>query len=1609
MAIVPPQQQQGPTVVSPGPNVDNANQIVQNNLSATNHNPGLAGAAIQSGNPDTATTLFASSQMAHTANAVDDHIKTYNSGGWISNIFKDAKDIGSALYKGVTDIPVAGKAIGTALNWANKPLQEIQKDYKFIHSLYADHGLGAGLLGTLGVLGGGTIGFFTGFGPEGAALGAEAGAALTRNILGRVTPAYKDSFNKSNDPNSLISFGRDLAHGLSYIPGFRTLSNTNQGFGQIVSGIADASFDFEGDPIATAGRLKSQIVRGDFVGVARDDAGNILKDVTGKPIARATLPWATSGSGIQNFFLANSKKVVSADQIDTALNSGIGGGVNRAIDDIVEKAKNPKTAPADIALTYGNQFGWSRNVVNALAKVTDRDQVIQIFKQAVYSKELADSSNDAIAEFRLPSKSLGKVFSENWGVDRIRKSEQGTVVSEERNLLLPSRSPIMEPAVDANKQLIIDPNTNQPLMQPKVDSQGRVMYKMNRSMFMSKDPGVAMNALAAKVRTFTGRRPLSFDTETNELSNREIDFSDPNVAKTLYDIGYLALPHNVALERASDILLEPDMGKKLAKLHTLNQEVIKAYGLGDTQATAILGEAKKAISGNEFESGNYGFNQSNPINAIEQLPEYGGEMKPMGIVAGHQYKGQMLDLKELRDALRKSKAYGAMYAKGDDFFTKYTNLVFAPLTLLSSAFGLRVSAGEALHQVMRRGLGSYLNDVLATSLRRMDAKYQAYHKDAIAQGLTETDKDAIEAGKTDVPITENEQTKELHQTEMTMKSAWQRSKQAVGDKRSWNEVVNNVRDARYAVMPVGWVANKFLKSNLVPYTVRQKIQFMDEFHRVMGVDGSTAGVAGAHQASADLYTKEQIDMFTKTHGHSNVPGQELAGLTKTDPHFQDYWAKNLGMASMDPAQRDIAQAYLENLKKPGFKAMSPNEQFADLVDGQAARIKDPAKYKDLRTKLDGYTKAVPESFAKAQVDYLQGLVHGSDGTVHTDLIKKVANGELFTGKELRKRDIASAPSVVLGRRVQPTMSDALRRAEEIGYRRFVNPIMDNVSRHPLFMDFYTRRRIINDDLVKMGLIDPEQAVRKSAMEATKEMIPAIHSPAIRSQFAVLHRNLLPFYFAQEQAMRRTGRLILQNPQAFRDFQIINQGMNNPGFIHTDANGQKYIVYPMVGEFGSALVRGLNALGIKQFTGLPESISGTTNSLLTVFPEIKVPSVGPFVNLGMSELSKVFPWMDKLTGVATGGFPATNWQTAILPNSALRDMFNAMTMDERESSVYNSKISAIAAAYYHGDLPDNFASLLPEQQQLYLDKIEHNAQSNLIIKGLLSFFLPLSPSVSNDYVDKNLQSLRSEYLNLLKAKDPSTGKPYTAAAALNKFIQDNGTKALSYTVARTTSGSGSAYVPLSDQALTWINSNKSLINNPAYSIAAPYLIPQTGDTTDSLQVEQKMLANHFRSKATPQEFLSSLYVKKGWQDIAPEYSAYQSMMNDARKAGNKNMMYQITQAWKTVSANYGANNPIWYADYNNPTRLEFAQNAVTQFQKISEKGLIPNTVEGNGIKDLLANYDYYHRGLIANTLPGGKHSPGYGLIQDAWFTYLDSVEASNPRLQSVVTGVFRRVK
>ena len=1612
------------------PTVDAANQVVKAFPKMAVNAPAETADVINTGaNMDTAAAVNSTTHAASVVKAITDHQTNYNSQSWWQTALGD-------VMKVVNKVP----GVSTLMDYANKPLQEVQRDYKFIHAVYTDHGIAQGIAATLGVIGGGTAGFFAG-GPEGAILGADAAAEAERQLGGRFIPNYQEDFKKSNDPNYQVSIGRDVANGLSHIPGLHTLHDQTHGIGQFISGATDATFDIGMDPLnqlgsagaelRAGGYLKYAAVLGEDGKVLRNAEGKTLTltDNAGKPIIVSTIPLANASPAYKNFLMSVSNKPLNSDMVMGAYQAGgIAGRFNaafnpvtRAFDHIATLAQSPDTFAVNLERSYpGTEF--TPDMVKRLAKAKNGEEVASVVAKSMYSGEISESVANTMngMAFAMPTRTLGRALVAN-AVDRVVKKAGDTTIAQERNLLLPKKLPVY----DADgKQLFKDVTT-------KNGATEKVAVTKNAwggLLTKSEDSWNGWNALAGKVRTFTGYKSLVINKKLLTQSNKEFNFNDKGAATALFNMFYYAMPRDVALEKAAEIVAEPNLRRQQQLYGAGVKEVIKAAGLPDDNNIVrdIMSHAQRATDGGSRSDMISGFDHNgDATGTVEMKPsnhpnnELATPKDPQEVALfGHQRgSNAFIDLKNLRSAMKQATIHGLMYSsKVDDWYTRYTDKVFAPMTLFTTGFGLRVASSEALHQIIRAGFKDYITDKVAfngaaykyknmtpqersiqAEMLKLSKPEQQMQLDRTVQMATKEDHVGLE---TDKPITSNEVTKLIEEKATEQKE--------LEDIIKDDSVLSKKAKLKGLIIPQG-----ALSAKIAPYIAKDKMQVLLNWQLKMGGLTVPAGVASDHMAHYALNQAERASMMLEQYGHGATGEGDITSLTGKDPHYHMYWAQNLSKMRNEVMAQNIAGDYLRIARIPGYKNLSADEIWNKVLALHTDRIKDPHFYKEYRDTLVGLRDGKPESFAEAQVRSIRGLVTGKDGTIHENLIQNIASGKRTYSTDLKTIPPISSPLKVLGREPRNTYDNPLERVMQLGYRKFINPVMDSISREPTFGHYLYENYRALKPLLDKGHISEDEALQFAGQKAVVNMVPLIHNPMLKSQFGTMARNLLPFYFAQEQAFKRYSRLAYSNPQALREFQMINHGINNPGFVHTDSSGNKYIVYPLVGEFGNALLRALNALHIGSYNALPESITGNMSSMASVLPEMKMPGINPLASIPLEQLTQHFTWGNKLSSFATGGYPNPTMLQTIFPNSAIRDLWDGMTMNDQETAVHNATLSAMAAAYFHGDLPDNYAALPAARQQQILDRINNNARSNLFLKGVFSFFLPLSPTVSNDYYDKAGQSFGSEYANLLGSINPDTKKQYTLPEALAKFTADHGSRAVSYTVAHTQTGENGADLPLADSTLSWINNNKDLLNNKDYQFGAAYLIPQTTAGKDALQVENELLTMHFRSRKTPQQFMDSLYVAKGWADVASDFNAYQADLKAARDSGNRNMVYQATQNWNTFAQQYGMTNPTWYADYTNPTRLASADNALSSLQKMNVKGLITGP-QAEGIKSLLSAYDQYHADLQANTITVAgttKHTPLYTIAQNNWFNYLTAVESdpATSNLTNVINGVFKRVK
>lgn len=1622
MPIQPPVQPpvQGPAQTS----ATAANNIVNQHPWMAQQAPEITADLINGGaDPLTVDVTDHVSRGAAIGSAIAQHQDLYNSHSIWADAVGGVTNLASGVVHSIGQIVPGFK---TAASWANKPLQEAQKDFKFIAAIYKDRGLAQGLLATAGVVAGGVLGSV--IGPEGTAIGATLGADLAgmgeRQVLGRIIPDWQKPFTQSNDPKFIMNPGFVVANALSKLPGLKSLSDTQHGFGQTVSGLVDMGFDFSTDPLVGLGKLSSALKNGKFLeGVSVGTGKNAQVGVI------VTSKLANSSDALTNFIFRNSGVQFSSEGVQMALEAGrtyterakgftpggLIGKLQNFANPFTANARNfyraaqtiaEKTNPVEIqALFPGSDFSYA--VAKDLAKASTPEEVAGVIGDSIYLKELG-AKNDQVGmanRLVLPTQTLARSWYGK-GIDKLIQKAGDPTLDATKNLIMPKKVAVKD--ADGN---FLDVNGN---IQKETGAE-QAYQRMPGGLYSREANGTysAWNAAAGKVRTFTGYRALSLNRTLMEQSSKALDLNSPDLGVTIYNMARYAMGKQAALETTANIMKH--VGEDSAfntQYSTLLKEVAKAAGISDDSNVIrnVMSQAQRAHVSGHNEIRAYGLEPGgNVIPATKMLDTKDAEgntvsQDPAMVAVNESQIGNagIIDFRQLRKAIQEANAYNRIYAKADDFFTWYTERAFAPLTLFTTGFGIRVAAGEALHEIMRNGAGNYLKNIITANAMRYDKDLMTspdmikrltnHHGNAIVTSATPEDIAALPDGI----VKENSMTKHLDE------------KEALWDK------LNLPR-------PVGYVSRK-----LVPYVAADKVAVIARYRSLYGPI-LPASLSSSHLAKLSTAAEDEVNTFAQLMRKPVKAGQDpLQLFDYTEPQYHPHWAVSLNNWSDSVFGKDIAADYLRLNQNARFAKLSMDAKWLKVQQLHEQRLLDmPKAYADLRDRMVGLRYGDPASFSANQVQSVRGLVQGVDGTTHTDLIQNIADGKHVYADELRNKAIESSPAKVMGR-VRPDTTNIFNKVMEAGHRNIIGPVIDHISREPIFGHYLYENYRAYKPMIDAGLLGEDEALRLSGQAATAQIIPLIHNPALRSQMAMIHRNFAPFYFAQEQAMKRAGRLVLTNPAAFRDFQMIQQGMNNPGFVHTDASGQQYIVYPILGHFGDAVARGMNALGFSQYVGLPMSVTGSTQSLLSVLPEAKMPSVSPFANTAVSQLAARFPnYMglgkiaDKVANLATGASPfdpnsaghtSTNFLDTMIPNSSIRDLFNALTANQRESMVHNSMLSAIAAAATSGQLDkEKFASMTPAEQQAVLDRIQHNAQTNLIVKGLLAFFLPLSPNVTNDYYTKNLQTFRSEFLQMTLPKNQG-GQGLTLPEATLKFMEEHGKEGLdasSYTVSRTVSGSGGSSMPLSDQVLGWLSSNKGLLNS--HPFAAAYLVPQGPATPDALKVEKTLLAMHLREQRTPADFLNAVYITKGWTELQPSLKDYQTQLAAAQKSGDRVQVANLHAQWKSFTTNYGLSNPIWYADYQNPTKATSAQAALSQLQDLAKKDLLGKSNVVPGIQELLASYADYHAQLAASTYDNGqRRTVGYSAVVNSWNDYLNNLVTQKPELANVVSGVFKRV-
>jgi len=1523
-----------------------ANQVLADNPQLQ-HTPALVGDVLNSPNPAVAAT-----NISHLNNgvafqqAVQDNIATHGS----ENIFQ-------SMFGG------AAKVVSGSLKWMAKPLQEVQRDYKFIHSVYTRHGIINGFMATAGIVGGGVLGSF--FGPEGTAAGVAAAGALERKLAGLFGTTYRDSIQDSENPDYKVSFGRDFANAAALVPGLGDLRNTDKGLGKVVSGAGDIVFDFTLDPLVVAAKARTAVQQGNLI--------RSLKTEEGKPVLTNKIPFRSIQQGIQGFLERNSLRTFgSTEQLDslyqagknpTVLDRAFGGAGTRyirALDDITSLMnKSIKEGGGELAVVqrYPGLQGLAKYLKKPETGELTRDDIHNVFLNAQYDVDFmkAFSVNGAAM---VPNRTVLRAATSKVA-DKLRQwdtNDELYLRGNQANFFLPRKA----------EKLTLDEAGN-------VINTGQIQTVLP-VVFRPWSGDAWKSALASKTRTFSGYLPYTIDTKTLDLSNLKFDPEDPASLVSVYRIMRFSMSDQMAKQKATEFL-RGNIGEKKDIYTGAVHEMLKAAGIPDDSAfvTKTMDKVAQLVHG-PLDKTAYGFGEKSGEGA--SVVQLNGRSTTQGLFEDQRGFFSMPDFREVKGAMRNLSKYGKLYGRIDNFGATYTDGIFKPLALLTGGFGLRIAASELIPSVFRFGSFEIAKSKIAGSSQKMNYKLAKGEDDAILENAIH----AVSQGTDPV--------------EYLAKAA-----AAVEGKPIRKTIAKGLA--------------KLASEDDLDLAAR--ITIATRGHMATGATFTGYGIPAEQQE----FLRQLTDIASQRHKRQFLAATgEYSHFTNVDEQFDLHYFSQLAKSADGKARRQIVADALTELKRG-----------ADVDEAwEIARLKDEARirkvefnetspnfmgkptkddpYASERAVMAGYTNENPAAFSARRVDTMRNLFTGRlDGNTNIKFMEKIARGEKVGLEEIKSLELGLKPKGVAGQRYEITVGPNLQqRITNFGFEKVIDPIINNMSRQPLFFNHVKNELRSVQYAINTGKISEEEGLRIAMTRASFAMVPQIHNTALRTQFSVLVRNYLPFYFAQEQAMRRAGALIATNPAAFRQYQLIQQGLNDPGFVEEDANGQKHITFPVVGEFGSMALSAAAGLGLPVVGGLPVTVTGNLESLKTVLPEFNTPGVSPFVSIAANTIGSFDPTLDREIKKIIGGAGfSKSLFDQLMPNSVARTVYHAIDAKETESSFYNATIAALSAAAYHGKVPGPDAS--PLEKQAFVDRIKNNAKSIMIMKALLGTVSPLAPAVSQED-----PGLRDEFYKMLKEKSPVTGKPYTYIEALNTFLDKHGDSAISYTISRTEAAIKGTMIPYTNQAINWIEGNQNLINSKNANGAA-FFIPQATDLEgDAQAIHDEIVKMHLRANKTPTDFLASYYTAAGNNYIAKQKQAHLVQMDKLKKAG-------VSQAaersnWNDFVNQYGNMNPLWWDDYSSTAKRHVADLAVNDFAELFANKT-PAQIQNNYGKQALLVANLYrdwtvHNNQIVSLRNNNAYQEIINAEKDNWQKYLKQVVDKTPELNTVINSVFARL-
>lgn len=1557
-----------------------------------------------------------------------------------------------------------GGVIGDAFHSLGGPLREVQHQFRYLHDVEARHGPVPALLEALGIAAGaGVVGYLSGS-ADAAKLAGEGVAEAEGHLFYKDSYArtssganYQGAFNRQSGeysgPAGQVSVGRDITGAVGLKPGSKPAT--------FISGAADALADLTFDPVAAAGGLHADMVSPE--GLADSPVSAIAdrfpgtRFVTPEDVDKAVAAYPQVQRGMQQLADATTEQLTSSRKW-APFAAQLGPA--HTVDEVAQVFKDN----IDVARTVSSTLPTS-TIVGGVAR--QASQAVQNYEgvgsNAIRSatsflptafdpetlklsgREFDPAADDSIhGVYQVARMSMTKTASEMLAGE-YANATPGDRIGIYKNVLL---------KMFAARGLETDtPEIRQQLEQlmggsaPGFDAKyGTDALGRDLSQLPATDTQAGSSAAISLSQT--GKLAYPNFSEVTRLT-RDAAAEDGGLlgkARGLYgaadDFVYKDFTQNIFKRLA---LLSGGFAQRIAMAEAI--PAIAREGFTTLVKNRLASTAAKlgydAMAEPEEASRVAGivWNLSKGVNDLRQgagklltSPETVGDFTdmvtsldgarvPAAVDTTTHYSGEIggAAVKAERDV----KAAASLVPQGQQYGDKFMTFGNGDRAFDQAwAQKLSMISKDPLHQV---AAGAYLDAInpsapLSAVVDEGGQPLRVFHGTGAA-----FDKMAADGGQGLYFTDEANATRYANQGAVL------------------NDGTPNVRSAYLDIR------------NPAPLTPRETASLTPE--RIAGLkdegyDGvvSTQGghpvyVAFDPEQVHDVATPEQAtkagaDAVTK-HLQAMQSGEVTPGLIV---HASD--RANIGRVMSIDAEQNTAVVHFVN-RTEGTQAdvTLPLSRLSSSVKKSLSLYQ-----RATRASVEGADPL--EDWGRVVMADLRGATHSPDtvdaagqltqpGTPHTDLLRNVSDGTQTPMSALEGIDPALKPAHVEGRQlIDIPHQNLLQRISNFGFSRVLDPIINTLSREPLYANEWLKEYQPFKPLIESGDIDKGQAIQEAHVRAVKNMVPFIHNTLERSQFAELAHNYMPFFFAQQQAFARYGRILADDPGAFRQLQLATTGLSNTAAQTKDPNGNSWMVYPGLGFLTGGTIKALGAFGVPVAGSVPISYSGQVASLNTVFPLADVaPKFGPVVAIAGHLLENRFPEMQPaVTKVIGGAANSGGVWGQLIPNTTIKG-FIAAFGDEHKRAFASSMMSTLQNLAYQQQVaedkwtaggqvgpkpqivPDDNAG--PQIQQQFNDRVKNQTRIAFVMKAIIGAVTPtaVTPNVGDLVKDQQLRDAIT--------KDG-------VALGTQKFLAAN-PDATPLTVYQSDSPLGSGAVLPSQAAETFYNDHQGYLKQFPY--AGVWLLPQVSDPNFNQSIYNEQLAQGLRQKRSPEQFYTQLQIAQGdaqffgtspvdytdqlkklntaqaspsaFQSLqtqvmadskAGDYARYQVALAAARANGGDTTTLQSN--WSAYLQTQAKANPVWYDDFTSNTRTNERTLAANQLVDMFTQGAkVPDGPQTADLRELVNDYQTYQQAIVSGRQDSYAVA-SRATLKARWQSYVTQLAAQKPNLAPVIDHVFR---